>query len=320
MKPRKGGDANSLHIDLARRIVHHIKSADLHVGYHLTEQSLAATFGTSRSPVRAALKHLHDLGALAFQRNRGYSVACTGDALFDVAAKLPPSRHESLYLRIASDRLAGKLPETVNETELMRRYDVSRAVLHKILAGIVEEGWIIRRSGYGWQFQPIINTPQDYEASYRFREAIEPAGILDPHFSLDVAALQRLTDIQQRIVEGGYLTQSPVELVQTNAEFHEASSMMSRNRFIVNAVRQQNRLRRLVEYEQNVQRERVRDQCQQHLQILDHLRHARQYAAADLLRDHLRGAREAKVNAARLPSSGSSLSKVAELLGASTGI
>ena len=63
-------------------------------------------------------------------------------ALEPLAATPAPFSLE--YFEIAEDRLAGKLPQQVTENELMRRYDLPRSRLVKILNRIAQEGWIER--------------------------------------------------------------------------------------------------------------------------------------------------------------------------------
>src|SRR3546814_12644563 len=62
-------------IPLAAQIVELIQTDGLPVGAHLPAQMLADRLRVSRSPINEALRHLHEKGVLARQRNRGYFVA-----------------------------------------------------------------------------------------------------------------------------------------------------------------------------------------------------------------------------------------------------
>jgi DNA-binding GntR family transcriptional regulator len=70
--------------------------------------------------------------------------------------QLPPTEEESddTYFTIAEDRLSGKLPDRVSESELMRLYDLPRGRLLKILSRIADDRWIERLPGHGWEFLP----------------------------------------------------------------------------------------------------------------------------------------------------------------------
>ena len=56
---------------------------------------------------------------------------------------------ERQYMAIANDRLDGTLPDVVSEAELMRRYNLKRAELLRLLDRIAAEGWVERSAGTG---------------------------------------------------------------------------------------------------------------------------------------------------------------------------
>jgi DNA-binding GntR family transcriptional regulator len=184
----------------------------------------------------------------------------------------------------------------VTEAELMRRFDVARSSLRKVLARMSEEGWIEQNLGHGWRFLPMIDTPQAYEESYLFRQAIEPVGIVSPSFHADARELDALRREQQQIVNGGWRTMTAIELFEANSRFHETIAQSSGNRFIAQSVRRINLQRRLVEYHQAAQRKPRQTQAQEHLQILAAIAVHDYVLAASLLRGHLDGARRAKVH------------------------
>ena len=141
----------------------------------------------------------------------------------------------------------------------------------------------------------MIDSPAAYEESYLFRNAIEPAGIMSPSFRPDPGAFSALKKEQERIVEGGYLTMTPIELFEANSRFHETIALWSGNRFILHGVRRLDQLRRLVEYKQAIERPPRQIQAREHLAILDAIERLDYLRAATLMRDHLEGARRGKV-------------------------
>ena len=165
-------------------------------------------------------------------------------------------------------RLNGQIPEQFAETDLMRLFNISRYMLRGVLSRIQQEGWIEQRAGQGWQFLPMIDSVEAYEESYSFRAIIEPAGLLAPTFMVDTEALARCKKQQQFIADGGYLTMTPQELFESNAQFHETLASFSGNRFHVQTVRRLDQLRRLVEYRQASKRAPRREQAVEHLAIL----------------------------------------------------
>lgn len=288
--------ANSFHRQLAGRILLHVRTAGLAEGHHLTEASLEALLGTSRAPIRVALAHLADEGVLRRIPNRGFYVAGVVKGHEPVTA--PVSEDERIYLSIADDRLSGRLGPTLNENEAMRRYAIPRTRLRRIIDRIAREGWIERREGRGWSFTPLIDSLQAYRESYELRQILEPAGLLAGGFTRDAAIMARLRAQQELIREGGWKTLAQFELFEMNSQFHEGLAEMSGNRFLLGVIARQNQLRRLIEYRQNLNREQVRGQNDEHLVILHELENDRIEAASDLLASHLERAKLRKARGA----------------------
>jgi DNA-binding GntR family transcriptional regulator len=69
--------------------------------------------------------------------------------------------------------------------------------------------------------------------------------------------------------------------------FHEAIIGASGNPFFLEAVRRINRVRRLLSYRSMIDRKRYRQQCEEHLQILELLERRKNEHASQALRRHL---------------------------------
>lgn len=286
---------NAFHLDLARRILAHARKSGMVAGEHLTEQSLLDLLGTSRSPVRAALKELSRRGAVEHRPNQGFFLV---DANVDSgeAETLAGPTDGDIYLAIARDRLAGELPDVLTENQAMRRYGIARSRLRRILTRISNEGWIEQRSGRGWSFLPLIDSPQAYAESYHLREALEPYALKLPSFDPDPATLAAIRAGQEFIIGSGYRTLGQVELFQANADFHERLAALSGNRFIAQTIERQNQLRRVVEYRQVVDTERVRQKSREHLAIIALLEQGNIDGAAEALGRHLATSRQQKTD------------------------
>lgn len=226
--------------------------------------------------------------------------ACEASDWNDVAGEFASAPDDPLYLRIADSRQNGEIPEAMTESELMRRFQVSRNTLRAVLSRISEEGWVVQRTGKGWHFQSMIDSPEAYDESFAFRHAIEPAGLLSATFCYDPAELADLRREQQRIVDGGFRTMTPIELFESNSRFHETMAGWSGNRFIAQSVRRVNRLRRLVEYRQAAQRPERRVQATEHLEILAAIERYDMIDAASRIRQHLEGARRKKAHGTKV--------------------
>lgn len=281
---------------LAQRIERWIAEEGLNKGTPLPERSLAERFKVSRTPVRDALLLLAEQGTIAPREEGGYAVEVPPDAQV-LSAPTIEIRHDledKDYLRIAEDRLAGVLPERVTVNELMRRYGLTRAGLASVLQRIINEGWIERLPGNGWQFLPVLSTGSAYDQGFRLRILLEPSAILEPGFQLDEVAIRRCRDEQQALVDGAVEWASPAQLFDANSHLHEVIARCSGNVFIVDSLRRVNRLRRLMEYRKDVDRTASAMRCKEHLTLIDLLLTGQREAAADFMRPHLRDAAREK--------------------------
>lgn len=280
--------ANPLHVALAHRVIEYACTQRLPAGHHLTEQELVNVLGTSRSPVRGALAYLAQKGIVGPRPpRRGLFLAHDATALSAMQDTLPPADEDSVYMALARDKLEGRLPQVLSETEAMRRYSLTRERMRRVLARAANDGWIEQRASKGWSFLPMIDGPESCEESYALRVLLEPAAMLMPGFSIESDVLRRIRAQQEDLVNGGYKTASHAEMVQANANFHEGLASLSGNRFIEQTIMRQNQLRRLLEFRETADRERVRRQCLEHLEILDLLERGERHTAAQRLTRHL---------------------------------
>jgi DNA-binding GntR family transcriptional regulator len=281
--------------NLVLQIKQYIGAEHLPAGARLTERALAERFQVSRSPVREALKRLAADGVIEEHADGSHAVSRLG-ALLDHEPEqsfTPPDPLEQAYFAIAEDRLAGNLPERVTENEFARRYDVTRAQLAAVLRRMTQEGWIERLPGHGWRFRPVLTSADTYDQGYRFRILIEAAGILEPTFRLNEAALKRCQQ-QQRELLGHINEVSAADIFNANTLLHETIAECSGNIFIVDSLKRLNSLRRLMEYRKSFNREAAARRCREHLDLIELLLAGQQEAAADFIRLHLRDAAREK--------------------------
>jgi DNA-binding GntR family transcriptional regulator len=273
--------------ELAARIVNHIRVAGLAPGTHLTAQELAALFSVSRFPASQALQLLACKGVVTHERNRGYFVSDAAPETPE-ALGLPTGDDASdVYFRIAEDHLHGQLPDPASEAYLRERYNLTKAQLSAVLGRIGQEGWVERRTGYGWSFSPMLTAPESLEQTYRVRLALEPAALLEPTYRLDAKAAARCRAAETRLLAGAIETDSADALHERGVHFHETIIAASGNPFFLETIRRINRVRSLLSYRAMVERKRYRQQCEEHLEILDLLENGKNREASRALRRHL---------------------------------
>jgi DNA-binding GntR family transcriptional regulator len=265
--------ASPLQIEIANRIIEMIRNGAVAPGDHLTEEKLSKEYGVSRTPVRVALRLLEDKGFVEVRANAGTFVAAPSSKEKFAALPVSSAGEDELYRSILSDRARDLLPQSLSEAALLARYGASNAVLRRVLLRLVREGLIERRKGHGWTFPPALDTDAAIEDSYQFRKLVECGGLRQPTFKpnladLSAAKLQHVSFINR-------LSQSkdnfdPTDFFHMNASFHELLARFSGNRFIEQAVWQQNQLRRFEEYARFVNRPKdLADSCRDHIAIID---------------------------------------------------
>jgi DNA-binding GntR family transcriptional regulator len=278
---------------LASDILAHLHEQALPKGAHLTEQELADRFRVSRTPIRKALEVLCAMGVVTKERDRGYFLEKPA-----AGGALTPARddesEDALYFRIAEDRLAGALPASFTEADLMRRYGVSRVQIASLLQRMAHEGWVERLPARGWSFTPILESPRAYERCFRFRALIELAAITEPDYHLDPDVIARCRAEQRAMLDGGLLRYSRAETFEIGARFHEIIVSGAQDPFLLDAIQRINRLRRLLDYRTQRDRKRLIQSCKEHLELLAMIEKRDMKAASAFLRKHLDLARKLK--------------------------
>lgn len=282
---------------LANQILDLIREAKFEPGHHLREQQLADMAGVSRTPVRAAMKLLCELGIIETRRNQGFFLLKPFDEIQRISIDVPASSDQDLYEQLVKDRIAGKLPESLTQIEISQRYDVDRNVLARTLLRLSEDGLIARNKGHGWSFLPTLNTDVALSNGYRFRLMIEPGGLLSDGFQADKSALKRLRQQHLFLISHPDILSVDGRLIfDTDAGFHETLAEFSGNIFVLQAIVQQNRLRRLLEFGSYTNKQRVREWCGEHVAIIDAVLEGRTAEAAEMMRRHLQSAYENVLN------------------------
>ncbi|WP_373356230.1 GntR family transcriptional regulator [Pseudoroseicyclus sp. CXY001] len=280
-----------LQLDLAQKILQHLRDEALPVGTRVSAPELARSFNVSRSPVGRALGLLVEEGVLRVTPSRRMEVARDVSKL-EVPALAGPSPQEDLYKRIMRDRARGDLPREVSEAELIPRYGVSRGTIRKVLMRFAADGLAQRLQGHGWQFVESLHDAESLRESYHFRLIVECSAFRAPGYHADPARIDQIRRAHERILTLGRGAVTAEQWFGVNAGFHEAVAGFSGNRYLVSAVQHQNNLRRMREaalYEELSIR-RIRVSCEEHLDVLAAIEEGNLEWAESLMREHLKKA------------------------------
>ncbi|XSC42673.1 GntR family transcriptional regulator [Bradyrhizobium sp. RDT10] len=255
---------------LANQILDVIRGAKLERGHHLREQQLADLVGVSRTPIRSALDLLAERGIVETRKNHGFFLRKPFDSLHRIEIEVPSTIGEELHLKLVRDRFDNKIPNSITQSELARRYGVDRVALTRALSRLAEDGLIARNKGHGWTFLPTLDSRVSLRASYEFRLTLEPTCFLLPTFKPDHAAIERMRLQHLFLISHPDIASvSNKQLFETDAAFHEMCAEFCGNTFFVQAIQYQNRLRRLLEFSSYFDSRRVREWCREHLSIIE---------------------------------------------------
>jgi DNA-binding GntR family transcriptional regulator len=273
---------------LANQILGVIRDARMEPGHHLREQQLADLVGVSRTPIRSALDLLAERGIVETRKNQGFFLRKAFDTLHRIEIEVPSTAADELYSKLVRDRLENRIPHSVTQSGIARRYDIDRVAVARTLSRLAEDGLIMRNPGHGWTFPPTLDSLISLRASYEFRLTIEPAGFLLPTFKPDHAAIERMR------LQHLYLAAHPnitavnnMQLFETDAAFHEMWAEASGNAFFAQTIQSQNRLRRLLEFGSYFDSRRVREWCREHLGIIEAVASGNLEQASVRMRTHL---------------------------------
>lgn len=282
--------ATRLALLATRRILDQAIAGRFEAGDRLTELALTARLGVSRTPVRAALRFLHQRGLLDHAPHRGYTLQASQAELARVQRALPQDEASAFYYQLLRDRTAGRLGAQVTERELEQAYGQRATLVREVLVRMLQHGIVRGRRGQRWEFSEALDADSERE-SYRFRMVLECAALAEPGFRMDPERLAACRQRQQSLINHA-TRRSWLDFFEANAELHELLAGASGNRFMLKALQEQNRLRRISDLSDYplVNVERLRESCQEHLAMLDAIERGRLKEAAQLMRTHLQGA------------------------------
>ncbi|MDX3644926.1 GntR family transcriptional regulator [Streptomyces sp. MB09-02B] len=289
----------NLTTSLATRLVDLLHRSGLQEGAHVTEQWAADTLDVSRTPVRKAMLFLTEVGILERVPHRGFFLTRDASTLsrppLGEGGPTGDDAERTAYFEIADDHVGGRFTGLFTSADIGRRYRLTSRQADRVLARMESEDLVRRRpGGRGWEFQHVMVTTEAHAQSYRFRMIVEPAALLEPGFTVDAGAFARHRQQQEALLQGDILLLPRAELFEANASFHEMLVGCSGNPFLLDAVRRQNRLRRLIEYRHQVDRSRLAQQAREHLRLLDLVEEGDLAAASAFLHGHLDRVRSIK--------------------------
>lgn len=280
---------SALQIEVARKLTGLMQGGRWRAGDRISDVHLADELKVSRTPVRQALMSLTEQGVVTYLPGRGFRMERVPEDDGVLEALMPPSEAEALYNRIMNARASGQLAGEVSEAQLVELFGVTRGAVRRVLMRFAAEGLAERLPGHGWRFTESLDNPQAVHESYDFRLIVECGALKMPGFSPVPEQLEQLVREQSEILK------MPVEQLRqdawfnANANFHETLVSWSHNRFMTEAARRQNSLRKISEFAHfgHLSEMHIRQACTDHLGILKAVQEKDVDYAAALLRRHI---------------------------------
>lgn len=253
--------------DLLIKVVAKLKVEQAKVGDSLNESLMAQQFEVSRTPLRAVLAYMSTLGITKAVPYKGFVLQVDAQSI-EIAGDQEEPRQEQLYLRLLIDLFFGEIEAAFSEKELQERYQANRGEVQSVLR-LLENDCILRRSpGYKWYLDGVLNTLERHSESYRFRLIFEPAGLLEPSWTLDLNGLENCRDRHVKAIQNPKSVTSS-ELFRLSADFHELLAACSGNRFLLGNMQQHNRMRKASDLVSMHFQSSVSKSCQRRLEIIN---------------------------------------------------
>lgn len=234
---------------IGARLAAALRSGALPAGTVVTEDPVARLFGTSRTPVRTALKALEARGLLARFDGRGYVVpgapeprrVALDHAMVGLSAAAPSTPGPISAERIARDfesAVAEALPFgrfRVREQAAADHYGVSRTVVRELLSRFQDRGLVRKDPRSHWAVGPL--TARDIGHHFSIRERLEPLALTEsaPRLTAEEIAAM-LARTEAAIAAGPALAPTRLEALET--DIHVAAQARAQNPHLLRMIHQ----------------------------------------------------------------------------------
>ena len=253
--------------DLLIKVVAKLKVEQAKIGDSLNESLMAQQFEVSRTPLRAVLAYMSTLGITKAVPYKGFVLQVDAQSI-EIEGDQEEPRQEQLYLRLLIDLFFGEIEAAFSEKELQERYQANRGEVQSVLRLLENDGILRRSPGYKWCLDGVLNTLERHSESYRFRLIFEPAGLLEPSWTLDLNGLENCRDRHVKAIQNPKSVTSS-ELFRLSADFHELLAACSGNRFLLGNMQQHNRMRKASDLVSMHFQSSVSKSCQRRLEIIN---------------------------------------------------
>lgn len=298
--PAPSGITPRLHERAFDILAGQIASGALATGERLLESRVAERFGISRAPARQALTRLEHLGLVRRAEGHGFVVEPLSGALPAVVAAEPPGDAPvRLSLEPAAERIyRGVETEVVMRTafgawrvvenHLAAHYGVSRTVAREVLSRLHQRGIVKKDARLHWHAPAL--TPAYVAELFEMRALLEPAALLKayPRLPPDLVPAMRAR-LREALLQPD--ARDGQKLGELEENLHVTLLGHCGNATLMEALASCQTLLVALTFLYGWAPRSHADEpfLAEHLAVLEHLAEGRPEAAAEALRDHLKG-------------------------------
>jgi DNA-binding GntR family transcriptional regulator len=278
-----------------------IREGSLEAGTVLLEGHLADILGSTRSPVRQALRELEAQGVVSRFDGRGYVAGPQGtaprrvpleaamlslDSAADVARKT--LGWETIYDEVERDlvQLSVFGRYRISEVELARHFSVGRSVVREVLLRLEGLGILEKDERLRWATTPL--DAQRIHDLYELRSLVEPATLCAAIAHTDAAELQSMIDALHK-AQRVYPKVSRTAMDALEHDLHVRLLSRCPNKELLGSLQRTRCILTLSKHVLGVSTPMPADDpfMSEHLAVLEAVTGGAMRRAADLLRDHL---------------------------------
>ncbi len=288
-------EISDLQRELISEILEIIRGNRMAAGASLRESSIARKFNVSRSPVRAALDHLCDLGVTEHIAGRGYFLICDATDLPDIRLETTFQSVRRIYNAMINAHIDGSLAGAFHTSEIADRFLVENRPLNLAIQRLQTQELIEQTGDDRWVFSNSLKTRTEDDADmYRFRLLLEPSALLQPGFSISAEKIAALRAQQVDLMNRLETNFDVSEIYDANDALHGSLITACHNRFIINALNYYEPVGRMFEYRHYQETARTQTACLEHIDILDRIAAGKMQDAANLMHAHISAAFDAE--------------------------
>ncbi len=298
---------------LSRSLKTAIVSGDIKPGTVLTEVPLAQLVGSSRVPVRSALRELMAEGLMHRAGAHGYIVGPSGvepirapleQSLASLSILHEPrinfawqTLYDDVEQKVVHRSFFGR--SRINEHELARHYNVGRTVARDVLSRLETIGMIEKDEASRWSVVPLDE--RRILDLYELREYLEPVAL--------GSALERLSDeeidaMSARLADGAsrYPDISAAEMYRFEVDLHVTCVQRTNNRELAKALQPTHCLLTLSKHTVGTKVEKLAREAffEEHTAVFNAIRLGDRKGAEDAMRTHIKNSVAGVVNRAAM--------------------